>query len=467
MSDASYDYENLAYGQNIFNALPRQFGIFEAGDTQRNDFNAFQSALATRNVLVSSLGFTTNASPVRNAPAHDFRPAAGSSAIDYGARSFVPWALYRPVGEWHFRRSNKSATVLLDENWYMTSQYLDRTTYYTTPRFHLTGVNIVAGDYVNGPLENWSTTALRFNGTNKYASVGGTISSLLTLDIGTNNFLLETYFATVPGHTGGVIAAKCAAAGYVVDINPHGCARLALRVGGNTVFTRASATVVNDGQWHHVITEYNRANAMIKMYVDGVYANGEVSGTPVMSSTWLTNAAPFTVGKGPEGNYFNGTIDYLRVARGTLADAHTSIDELYEWEFNGPAFKDFRGIHAYGTHDAGAYEFDAGSLLPRIVLQPSSVESEPGGAVKMRVRTENATSRQWRKDTVVITGATNDDYAIAAAQPLNAGVYDVVVSNAAGGVVSTPATLTVLPEPVAVILMLPALAMALLRVGRR
>jgi hypothetical protein len=48
-------------------------------------------------------------------------------------------------------------------------------------------------------------------------------------------------------------------------------------------------------------------------------------------------------------------VDFLRIARGTLADAQTSIEELYEWELNGPFLKDFTGkAPADGKRDAGA-----------------------------------------------------------------------------------------------------------------
>ena len=34
-------------------------------------------------------------------------------------------------------------------------------------------------------------------------------------------------------------------------------------------------------------------------------------------------------------------MDFLRVSRGTLKEAETNIEELYDWEFNGPFLKDF------------------------------------------------------------------------------------------------------------------------------
>ncbi|MBT7165538.1 MAG: hypothetical protein HN904_22365, partial [Victivallales bacterium] len=52
-----------------------------------------------------------------------------------------------------------------------------------------------------------------------------------------------------------------------------------------------------------------------------------------------------------------GQLDFLRVSRGTLADAETTIEELYEWEFNGPFLRDFSGRAPTGKgRDAGAIE---------------------------------------------------------------------------------------------------------------
>jgi hypothetical protein len=36
-------------------------------------------------------------------------------------------------------------------------------------------------------------------------------------------------------------------------------------------------------------------------------------------------------------------IEFLRIARGTLAEAKTTVEELYAWEFGGPFLEDFTG----------------------------------------------------------------------------------------------------------------------------
>jgi hypothetical protein len=177
----------------------------------------------------------------------------------------------------------------------------------------------------------------------------------------TNNFLIEAVFRTEPTHTGGWLVSKFDTAGYALDIDNAGRVRLRIRGGGGeqSESSRTSAMPVNDGKWHHVIAEVDRHAADgIRLYIDGKRADdGVLSERMAALGASLSNSADFLVGKGPAGNFFAGTIDYLRVARGTLADARTSIDELYKWEFDGPFLRDFRGNAPTGEkRDAGAFE---------------------------------------------------------------------------------------------------------------
>jgi len=85
-------------------------------------------------------------------------------------------------------------------------------------------------------------------------------------------------------------------------------------------------------------------------------SNGTSTGTMPVAGTSLTNTADFFIGKNRDGHYFSGTIDFTRVSKGTLADAETTIDELYKWEFDGPFLYDFAGNKPIGKRDAGALE---------------------------------------------------------------------------------------------------------------
>ena len=71
----------------------------------------------------------------------------------------------------------------------------------------------------------------------------------------------------------------------------------------------------------------------------------------------LCNQANLCVGAGHEGEYFHGSIEYLRIARCTLAEARTTIEELYDWQFDGPFLRDFRGQEVSGARrDVWAFE---------------------------------------------------------------------------------------------------------------
>ncbi len=108
-------------------------------------------------------------SPLRDPAAHDFRPSADSAACGLGVKVFVPWSLYETVAEWNFYPIPGDPTRILDEHWCMSPYYTVRDDYYKWPTYPLKGVNIAMKDYENGPLENWTTGALRFNGRDQYA----------------------------------------------------------------------------------------------------------------------------------------------------------------------------------------------------------------------------------------------------------------------------------------------------------
>ena len=94
------------------------------------------------------------------------------------------------------------------------------------------------------------------------------------------------------------------------------------------------------------------------IYVDG---KADAAGGPPAPGS-LANGADFYVGGTPAGGCLNGAIDYARVSLGSLADARTTIGELYAWQFNGPFLRDFAGNPVNGKRrDAGALEYQPGS----------------------------------------------------------------------------------------------------------
>ena len=356
-----YAIDTDAYARNVFYDVGESFGVFEPSGRWHQTLPAFRGALEGHHPLAAEVGIMAEQSPLRDPAAHDFRPSAGSAARGRGAKVCVPWSLFETVAEWNFYPIPGDPTRILDEHWCMSPYYTGRDDYYKLPTYPLKGVNITLKDYQNGPLENWTTGALHFNGDNQYAVLKNEdICLSVTLDargrnetlkrtisgadlsnpqIHTSNFLIEACFKTAAGQTDAVLIQKIEDAGYVLGINKEGGVTLATTSGGATSWL-GSRSAVNDGQWHHVIAEADRKAATFTIYLDG---KRDAVGPGLGANASLANDADLYVGGAPNGHYLNGAIDFMRIARGTLADSKTTIEELYAWEFNGPFLYDFTG----------------------------------------------------------------------------------------------------------------------------
>ena len=101
-----------------------------------------------------------------------------------------------------------------------------------------------------------------------------------------------------------------------------------------------------------MIAEADRKAKKLRLYVDG-RRDAEADGIGAVS---IANQADLYVGGRPDGGCLAGTIEFMRVALGTLDDAKTTIDELYAWQFSGPFLDDFTGRRPHGRRDAGAIQ---------------------------------------------------------------------------------------------------------------
>ncbi|MBN2507057.1 MAG: LamG domain-containing protein [Verrucomicrobia bacterium] len=372
--------ESNAYGRNVFHDFA-EMGVLEPSGRWLQSFEDFQAALRKNRSLLSELGCVSAASPLRDPGRGDFRPAKGSVAVDRGVKVFVPWALSGVVGEWHFYPRGDDPAHIMDEHWYMTDYHVSRDTYYERPMYPLRGVNVRAADYVPGALEDWTAGALNLKASqNQYAvlahadmmrpfsfrdlkksrhegaqpepcTVEG--EALKNPQIHTSNLLIEVYFRTAPGHAGGVLMEKMKGRGYSLAVDQTG--RLAFRVSAaNASASVGSRNRVNDGQWHHAIAEADRRSKTLTLYVNG---RQDATAPGVDASVSLANDGDVHVGGTPHGRCLDGTLDFLRLAHGTLADADTTIGELCAWQFDGPFLRDFAGRKPAGAHrDAGAIE---------------------------------------------------------------------------------------------------------------
>lgn len=350
-------------------------------------------------ITLDEPAYFTDDMPVINPEKYDFRPTPTSAAIDRGVRVFVPWALYGNVGEWFFRHHPRDPNTVLSYDLFPQESY-DGTGSIQIgsdiPGNELVGEGFTSGDYRPGALEDWNNGAIHFDGKKfmripnerlvqdikrmkKDEEVVFPGKDRRTVRMADNNFLIETVLRTEPGQGGGTIAGKTDDdAGYSLGLNEQGRPVLSLISGGAT-YSVTGKSPVNDGKWHHLLAEVDRAAGKVTLYLNGVNDTGETSGTVPAAMASLDNESDFEVGRG-----YDGALDYLRVTRGTLADAKTDIAELMAWQFNGPQFRDFTGREPTGgVRDAGALEHATVSGLqkinytPRTPSQPVAASASP------------------------------------------------------------------------------------------
>ena len=373
----NFAYESNAYARNVFYNIG-QLGVYEASGRWLQSLDDFRAALRDRQSLDAELGTMDAVSPLRDAAKGDFRLNDKSAAVDYGAVVFVPWALHAVVAEWNFYPAGDDPTRIIDEHWYPKDFMTDRAKYYLRPTYPLEAVHVEREDYIDGPLENFTRGALRLSAEKKsYARLRhATLAEPFTAELATrashgqnpqprefkfegeslqnanifgSNFLIELYFQA---ESDGLLISKQQHAGYALRIK-EGRAIFSLKDVEGASATLSSNSRLADGRWHHLIAEADRESRTLTLYVDGTRdATGKGLG-----HVSLTNAGDLYVGGTPEGKHLNGSLEFLRIAQGTLADAHTTIEELYAWQFDGPAHRDMRGAKAIGDgRDAGALE---------------------------------------------------------------------------------------------------------------
>jgi hypothetical protein len=94
-----------------------------------------------------------------------------------------------------------------------------------------------------------------------------------------------------------------------------------------------------------------------------------------------------------------------------------------------------------------AFQILPPQAAPAILVQPASQTVRAGSNVTFTVVADGipAPSYQWRFNGEAISGAMDTNYTRANAQPEDSGSYSVLITNIAGGVISSNALLTVNP----------------------
>ncbi len=179
---------------------------------------------------------------------------------------------------------------------------------------------------------------------------GPAIEKLKSPAIDRSNFLIEAYLK-LEGDSGLIMRKMDGGAGY--DLSVKDGRPVLKATGSGQSGTVSGPSPLNDGKFHHVLAECDRESKTLIMYIDG----REAARAPgVGKDASLDNSAPVYVGGTPEGENLAATLEFLRISRGTLADASTDIGELYSWQFDGPQMRDFRGNPRGDKPDAGALQ---------------------------------------------------------------------------------------------------------------
>ena len=147
--------------------------------------------------------------------------------------------------------------------------------------------------------------------------------------------------------------------------------------------------------------------------------------------------------------------------------AYSTQPISYQWKFNGNTIANATNTVLVITNaqavNQGYYQLNLANDLgstnspliflrvvptpPRITAQPGSLTTSAGGTALLSgsVLGSEPLALQWSKDGTALYGATLPQLVISNAQAVDAGVYQLAVTNYLGSVISTGATLTVLP----------------------
>ena len=193
--------------------------------------------------------------------------------------------------------------------------------------------------------------------------------------------------------------------------------------GAQAVSTPPNVLTLN--AWNHVAAVFDQANGWLEIYVNGVLVAQQTG----VFSPMAASEAPMVIGgvadRGGQPSYlYNGRIDEMTFYEGALSAA--LIQEIYT---TGAAGKGWQA-----------------SNLPIIYGQPQGGSATAGNAFLLQVDAGcPPLGYQWQCNGTNVPGATNAILDWPGLQMGNAGIYQVVVTNAYGQVTSKVAGVTVLP----------------------
>jgi hypothetical protein len=151
-----------------------------------------------------------------------------------------------------------------------------------------------------------------------------------------------------------------------------------------------------------------------------------VADTNGVTYSWVKNGAPFGIASSP-----TFTLSNLQIADGGTFSVVVS---------NGAA-----SVTSASATLIINSPSNSGGTVPAITNQPASQTAAVGGSATFSVGASGTAplSYQWKRDGIVLSGASTATLSLTSIQSSDAGSYTVVVTNTAGNATSSAATLTV------------------------
>ncbi|EEF60300.1 beta strand repeat-containing protein [Pedosphaera parvula] len=333
------------------------------------------------------------------------------------------------------------------------------------------GANVTFGVIATGTSPfgyQWS-----FNGTNLSSATNSTLTLLNVQATDAGN-----YAVSVSNSVGSLVSSNAVLTinqpvAPTITTQPHS---LTVPVGASATFTvAATGTAPLTYQWRlNGSNLFGATRTSISMGAQATNAgNYSVMVANSVGSVLSTNALLTVTGAAPSitAQPQNRSVG-VGAAVSFAVSATGSPTLFYQWKFNGGnlagATRSILTLSNVQTTNAGTYAVvvtnafglatstnalltvtSAPPVAPTIVSQPQSLIVTAGQTANFGVSVSGTApiSYQWNFNGSNIVGATRISLSLSNAQPVNAGIYAVIVSNTAGSVTSSNAALTVTIDP--------------------
>ena len=137
-----FHFPRIYWLENVYNDAVEMAALYGTVRGERQEFTQpadFEKMLKEQAAPSADIGTATDQPLLRGGEPFDYRP---TNEPGTSANVFVPWALYREVGLWHFRETTDTNTTF-DQHWHLQPMHTHRNMYHEMPEYHF--------DYVPAP----------------------------------------------------------------------------------------------------------------------------------------------------------------------------------------------------------------------------------------------------------------------------------------------------------------------------